>query len=242
MKTGKIQLTAMLLLAGSAGVHAQQRKCDMGITLVSPAANAVIAPYASFDVTVKIVNNGPDDLLAGDTIYYNTPSMPLTSSAMFRLQQPIASGGNSTIILTTNNNVTDNPEDAIVKYCVLVVSSPAGTGAFIDGNLANNNGCSDNVTFKVLPTNGVNDRQLGKATLSLYPNPAVGTLQVALNKGLTGKVTFSIYDLSGRRISATEINTTAETFAADISGLQSGMYFAELSNASGKATGRFVKQ
>src|SRR5690606_169971 len=68
-------LTLLMVSFFIGTTQAQQRQCNLSIELVSPAEGAVITSMAEFDVIVNLSNNGPDSLLAGDTLYYHSPLM-----------------------------------------------------------------------------------------------------------------------------------------------------------------------
>ncbi|WP_157976829.1 T9SS type A sorting domain-containing protein [Taibaiella helva] len=245
MKPGNLFCTALLMFAGLNTLQAQQKNCDMGITLMSPAAGAVINAYASFNITVRIVNNGPQDLVVGDTVWYNFPSMPLTSYRPFSLQEAIPSGGNSTVILTTSSNVTSNPEDVTEDYCVTVISRPDNAGSFVDTTITTNNNSCNSVTFKALPTSGIEEVNAGSGHLVLYPNPASNSIDIAWAGAAKDKPAISVFDLSGRRLIAKapgEAVSGKEKLSLDISVLHPGMYLVELQSGKTRTTGRFIKQ
>ncbi|WP_118974073.1 T9SS type A sorting domain-containing protein [Taibaiella koreensis] len=245
MKSGNLLCTALLLLAGAGSVQAQPKKCDMSITLMTPAEGAVINAYATFNITVKIDNIGPDDLAAGDTVWYNTPSMPYAQLKPFLLQQAILSGGSATLILATSTNVTNNPGDVTEPYCVRVVSNPSNTGTFIDTTVTNNNSSCNNVTFKALPASGINEADAAKTRLTLYPNPARNTVQIAWAGTAADRPVISLSDLSGRQLAVKgtgQALSGKEKLSLDISALQPGMYLVTIYNGGLRAAGRFIKQ
>jgi hypothetical protein len=74
--------------------------------------------------------------------------------------------------------------------------------------------------------------------VSLYPNPATGTINIQLNK--KGHNTVAIVDLAGK----TQLTTTLAELnnSIDISGLQSGMYFVKLQNQQTQKVIRLLVQ
>lgn len=245
MNFRKILSTGSLLFAGMAGLQAQQRTCDMAVSLVSPAEGAVINAFATFNITVNIVNNGPAGLVVGDTVYYNTPSMFALATAPYVLQQAIPSGGNATVTLTTGVNINGNTEDQTSSYCVKVLSNPENTGGFIDTiNITNNTNCH-NVTFKASGPTGVEELSKAKRNLKLYPNPADKGITLALGQNSGNKGVVITRDIAGRELSrkAFDQHTAANgDLQMDISSLVPGLYFVEVGTEQGRFSGRFVKQ
>lgn len=244
MNLKKILSTGLLMFAGVAVAQAQPASCDMAVTLVSPAAGAVINAYASYNITVTIKNNGPDDLETGDTLYYNTPSMFSLATAPYVLTQTIQSGNSATVTLTTSVNVNENTEDVTTDYCVKVISKPTNDGSFIDPNLTNNTSCNS-VTFKPVGPTGINELTNSRNSLKLYPNPANGSeIRLATDSKIAGAATVMIRDIAGRELSrqVLQIASNTESLQLDISRLVPGLYFVDVRQEQGRFSGRFVKQ
>ena len=72
--------------------------------------------------------------------------------------------------------------------------------------------------------------------LSIFPNPAVNTLQWENPNGLT--LTANVYSIDGKLLISDDSNSNA----VDLSGLASGVYLLELSSENGRSIKRFVKQ
>lgn len=236
-------LVPAFLLAAFTQVNAQQRTCDMQVTLLEPAPSAVISAYASYDIRVNIVNNGPDTLFTGDTLYYNKPSQPLFNYNRYILTQPIVPNGNVNLTLETLNNVNTNQNDETMDYYIYVVSSPTNNGAFIDTtNDDNNYDVNADVTFKAGQPTAINDVEKNKNTLKLYPNPAGSQISFEVGASNT-TVTATVNDISGRAVLKSTFNQKAATEQhIDVSGLLPGMYIVQLQTDKGIATGKFIKK
>jgi hypothetical protein len=234
-------LTTALLLGSFAGVNAQQRTCDMAINLVEPAPSAVINAFAQYHLRVNIANNGPDTLLAGDTLYYNKPSQPLFDYDLYILQAPINPGNNVTLTLETLTNINSEQTDQVADYYVFVVSNPANNGRFIDTtNDANNYDVNANVTFKAGNPTGVAETEKDKVGMQLYPNPANSELAIKLdasNKASSAKIS----DIAGREVMNTTFATKGDQ-RLNVSTLLPGLYFIQVETEQGRATTRFVKK
>lgn len=80
--------------------------------------------------------------------------------------------------------------------------------------------------------------------INLFPNPATGSTTVKLvsEKSFTGSI--NIYNSIGAliRTETVEFNTAENNYSLDISQLNSGLYFIELTGNNGKQTIKFIKQ
>lgn len=242
MNLRKILIPAFLF-AGFIQVNAQQRTCDMQVTLLEPASSAVINAFAQYSVKVNIVNNGPDTLFTGDTLYYNIPSQPLFDYTSYILTQPINPNDNATLTLATLSNVNTNQQDEMMDYYIYVKSNLLNNGRFIDTtNDANNYDVNTNVTFKPCQPTAVHDMESNKYMLKLYPNPA--STQISFNIDASNTLLEAIIsDISGRKVSSNTFSRKAASeYFLDISGLLPGMYMVQLQTDRGIATGKFIKK
>jgi len=241
MMNFKPLLFIAFLMTGFVTANAQQRNCELAVTLLSPAEGATIPAYAQYNLTVRIVNNGPNDLIVGDTLWYNTPTIPLFSYNILILQQPIVSGNSADIVLETDVNNNTNTEDQTVTYYATVLPRPDTLGAVRDGNLANNTD-ANNVIIKPCETgtavNNVNAKDLN---INIYPNPAIDMIQVKSPSASVKQV--MIADISGRMIFSDNVASNKKnTFELNIAPLHSGMYFLKMETDKGTATTKFIKQ
>jgi|GEM_PF-1019630 len=243
MDLKRILLAALVLLAGAGWAQAQQRTCDMEVTLLSPAASAVIAPYASFTVSVSIRNNGPDDLNADDTVYYWTRSIPVFNTIPLKLQQPIPAGSSATLTLATyvNDNGAGNEEN----YCVRVLSNPANTGLFIDTTNDDNNTDCNLVTLQSVNPTAIAGLAGAEGGLKVYPNPATAEIVIDLKGNKDAGLSLVIRDMTGRKAAAFPAGTlkpAAGGLRVNVSALPPGVYLLELSDGKSRAVGRFARR
>lgn len=84
---------------------------------------------------------------------------------------------------------------------------------------------------------GINE--LGNATLSVYPNPAVGETFVTLeNAGLNEVL---VYDIQGRLVSSQSfVATTGEQARLSLENLDGGVYFVRINSANATQTAKLV--
>jgi hypothetical protein len=80
--------------------------------------------------------------------------------------------------------------------------------------------------------------------LQLYPNPVQDLLNIRLNGGVRGKVSVSIYDLTGHCVRRVELEKDSWGLEAsiDVSGLPKGLYIVQVfTGASTRSAGKFIK-
>lgn len=233
---------AGLLLAGAFQAGAQQRTCDMDITLISPAESAVIGAFTQFNVTVGIVNNGPSALVAGDTLYYHTSSMLPLDTRQHVLSQGIAVGENATITLEVVTNNNDNNYDETSDYCIEVISNPQDNGSFIDTTNDQNNFDCNSVTIRAGNPVSVAHVINGEGAVRLFPNPAADELNLDLSGIARAAGSYHIRDISGRLVAAGTFGRDDQRVKIALPAMQRGLYFLDLQCGDYRATGKFVKR
>lgn len=238
----RMVLMSALFLATFSQANAQQRTCDMNVTLLEPASSAVINAFAQYNVRVNIANNGPDTLFSGDTLYYNLPSMPLITYNPFILTQNIVPQSNLNLTLATLNNVNSDQNDQMMDYYVFVVSNPANNGRFIDTtNDDNNYDINTDVTFKAGNPTSISDVNGSSIPVKLYPNPASSLLNVHVGAG-NNISSVVVHDIAGREVMNVAQFKSNGDKNIDISALQPGMYLVQIETEKGRATGKFIKK
>lgn len=239
-------LSTILLTAVSVTfVQAQQRKCDMEVTLTSPAEGAVINAFAQYNVTVSIKNNGPDNLVQGDTIYYNISPMFALSLKPFYLTQDIASGASATMTLESPINNNQNDVDETAPYCVKIVSNAEHKGAFIDTTVTTNNTDCNSVTLRPSGSGtAIKDVVAVTERLDFYPNPAQNNIRIKFESTKAASVNLVIRDVTGRILQEQNFGRVngQSTFPLAISSLSKGLYLIELRTEDRKIIGKLIKQ
>ena len=238
----RILLIPAMVLTFFSSLNAQQRTCDMQVTLLEPAASTVINAFAAYNIRVNIVNNGPDTLFAGDTLYYNKPTQPLFNYSPYILTQPIHPNDNVTLTLETLNNINSNLHDETMDYYIYVVSNPSNTGAFIDTTHDDNNyDVNTNVTFKAGQPTDIEDVELNNTSLNIYPVPAGSGINLTWDaSGIAESV--MVTDISGRKVLEDRFNQKKGKAYLDISSLSPGWYIVQLQTDKGIARGKFIKR
>jgi len=230
-----------LLISGTSVVHAQQRKCEMNIELISPSEGQVIPAYAQYNLDAKITNSGPNTLKVGDTLFYNIPTIPLAAYDFYVMEDSIPMGSSMTVHIGTLVNINQNESDETASFYIKIVSNPDGTGPYIDEDLTNNFD-QNTITYKPCGTNGgtaVRDVNGEVLNVTLFPNPANNLLQVKAEDLKVSRVI--VTDISGRVVAKKAVNAEKE-IRLDIAALPAGMYFLKLDTDKGTASSKFIKQ
>ena len=76
-------------------------------------------------------------------------------------------------------------------------------------------------------------------SLILYPNPAIGTVNIRWQGQARRSV---IYDAAGRRVLSMIIPTQQQSTLISLAGWPKGLYIVNLELADGKQTGKFMKE
>jgi hypothetical protein len=121
---------------------------------------------------------------------------------------------------------------------------------YFAGNATNNNGAKTgdyiyNASQVVSPAGvGIPEQENSLFTFSFYPNPATDNLTANYSLEESSKVTYIIYDLTGKKIQTETTNRFpgAQQQSIDVSSLQAGTYFLSVSVNGNVITKRFVKK
>ena len=118
------------------------------------------------------------------------------------------------------------------------------------GNAANNNGTKTgdyiyNASQVVTPA-GVNvqEQVITPFTFSFYPNPATENITVNYSLEQSAKVTYTIYDLTGKQVQSDSSNRFpgAQQQNVDVNNLQAGTYLFSVNVNGNVITKRFIKK
>ena len=92
----------------------------------------------------------------------------------------------------------------------------------------------------ICPTVGVSEQSSG-IKMQLYPNPSNTVLNIVLpNAGNTENVSFRILNMLGAEVNIMEKQSgIAGVYRLDVSNLNAGFYFVEVTTSNGKRTEKF---
>lgn len=103
-----------------------------------------------------------------------------------------------------------------------------------------NDGCMEVINCGLVP---VLEREEEKEILKIYPNPADGSISVAMEKGLNASGILSFYDLQGHPIFSKKVTGTERELIVNTSGLLNGIYLVKLTTLDGTLlVGKFLVQ
>ena len=252
-KFTRLAMAAAVMMIGTTA-FGQTRQTNLAVTLNSPAEGSSLVPNVKVPLTVAIKNNGPGNLVVGDTIFYRTSLMTGTQVGGVILQSAINNGQTLSLTLDTLTNNGTGTTDQTVNFCVrvldpntsgLTVGGNPFTATYSDPDTTNNDDCNSIIIKK--GTVGIfefNDKS--QEQLTLFPNPASDNISFELNFTKPENVQVSVKDITGREILRKDFgkiqagNTTP--FTLDVSKLRAGMYIIEMNGEERKAVGRFTKR
>jgi len=220
-----------------------QANRDLRAQLITPASNAVVAP-GTISVEFNIVNNGPDAIVPGDTVYFgysigqNIYSFDGTVNQVVGAIIPtgftVAAGQSIPWAVLTQVagggiSIDMTAQTTVETICAVVLgvgsASVSATGDPADSNMGNNFDC-----FTVNPNAFLSENVIAA---TVYPNPASDVLNIKMDEEIASIV---ITTLDGKIVVSESSNTI------NISELNAGMYLYTINAASGKvAKGNFVK-
>lgn len=228
--------TLIALLSTTLTLSAQSY--DLELVLVTPTqGSSIVGEYAT-NVEFNLINNGPDAIAIGDTIWFdyiqgaNTYSLDGTLSAAsgFVVPAPIVSGASFSSndiggLVINLGSITSN-----VSICVRCKGVNGAVNSFQDPNDTNN---ANNINcFTATPPANVG---LTEATIeiSVYPNPVSNELNITSSDEVSS---VAVITMDGKVVAY------SKTTKVDVSALVSGVYIYEVNTTSGKVSrGTFMK-
>jgi hypothetical protein len=116
---------------------------------------------------------------------------------------------------------------------------------YFDFNEAIQTNTTLNTLVTTLPIDRVNGTKYDNISnsISLFPNPANGNeVFLKMENGLKGDWKVMLTDLSGREIQHLDFSDEGNTLEIDISKLEQGFYFLQISQGNKRAVKKFIKQ
>lgn len=224
-----------LLLAIGFGSMAFSQGYDLEVALVTPASGSTQAASAAVSVEFTITNNGPTTLATGDTLFVGytkgtTEAYSLTNVAGqasgFILSADLASGAS----MSTGPNDFDL-SSFVDGDTVFVICYGSGV-ASLAGSDPNDANPVNNLDFFFI--GGASSVDELKATVSVYPNPAVDVLNIESSEPVAN---VTVIGLDGRIVIEEEA-----TNSINVAGLKEGRYVYTITTVSGAViTNSFVK-
>ncbi len=247
-----VHLMAILSIAYPS--FAQKRITEIEPVLVSPEAGAKLIKGVPYPLDISIKNNGPDDLIAGDTLFINIDGNGRIYPII--IEEPIAAGTTVSIIESEfTMTISETSPGVTGPFCIQlmdVVANSIKIGGvpvdvtYSDPDISNNIVCN-RITVKPAPPTTLEDPDVAiSSVLRIYPNPAVNEVYVRSEQPFSERTLLRITDISGRQVLLRmndETNVTANSLLRlDVSSLNSGLYFLELSDGSRHDKGVLIIQ
>ncbi len=238
-----LALSCVLMHAASKA----QRNCNLELNMVSPYYQSVIQRGAPVDVIVTVKNLGPDTVKATDTINY---FIAIDNNYVY-VGASILGLRSSDMALPVNGSPqTINVFKQLIflslivgyhDFCVVAVLQNHSTDSCQDTLTANNTACKKVWLNKFLVGTGT---QLAVHPLTLYPNPATGSIRLDYTMPAMQPVNITIYNVQGMELQQFRTSTDGghQLRDLDISKLEKGIYFVQVSNGAESHTLKFCKQ
>ncbi len=238
-------ISTLSVVVFSLGAAFAQRHIDLGVTLLNPVENAVIAPFERVNIEIELSNEGVDTIFAGDTVWYNHSQIPLINQRWYILQANIPPNATANIVIDSFAN-SDQFTTTEVNFCVTLYSPDNVIGingyTYID-TVSNNNSDCNKITLQPTSTS---ELELSIAQLKLYPNPAQDVVNIEGKLKFKGDINVVIFDITGKEIIQTTYNKLDENavlnIPVDVHNIANGMYFIQLNAAGNKVAYKLIKQ
>jgi len=240
-------LTTLIAITSLTVASFAQRTTDVSVVLVSPSQNTIVNCTDSFLVEYLFINNGPDTILTADTIYFQDPEVSALTNVYYSVPEDDAAPGDTianinfyinldriTFLFNSSNNIAEAPfANGDYGFFAFYVGFGA-TSDITDSDTTNN---IDLKMIKIDCATGINN--LAKANLNIFPNPAQGQITVNF-EALASNATLRVIDIMGRTILTKEVAKNTSAYAFDISALNNGAYYLELTSGEVRGTSKFV--
>ncbi len=243
-KTKQICVALGAMMVVGAASYAQ-RSIPLKVTVVSPENDRVIPNNDTFSLLFDIENLSTDEnLIEGDTLFVHTPLQEANQYSMVPLTSPINAGETVRFTGGVLRNINENEEDQVIAQFCINVGGPAQMeigGTWENPNIAEQS-CATNITLEGKPGVSINSVKASAEELNLYPNPATTEVKFNVSLDKAENVIVSVKDITGREVLRHDFGTVAAGQTApmtlNLSSLNSGMYFVELSAGERTAMGK----
>ena len=159
---------------------------------------------------------------------------------------PVYSTINSAMNLIGNHRLPyDNPVSFSSPTGIQMLALAATLDSYNSGSL-NTTACSGSPT-SITRSNPVSeiDRSTLSYSFSVYPNPSNGSANISLSLPGSGKVSLTIYDVTGKLIKTIanrELNEGVHTFNLDVNNFRAGIYLLRMQSGGISQTRKFIVQ
>lgn len=234
--------TSIFALVATTAAFAQQRTVDLSAHVVYPQAGQTIyidsTNQAAFITAYAFINHGPDALQAGDTIVYGD-----NLGAQGRILGNTYAA-NDTFYIVDTVALGDGPaSNSAFNWCVQFGAFGIDTVSpvIIDNNASNNTNCvAINLVNRNGASTGINNVNVAKNELVIFPNPANEALNFIVN-GVNQEVVATVKDITGRTVATQSYGKANGTtkLSIETANLNAGLYVIEVVNNGTIYTNKF---
>ena len=244
LKKRKIMIKTLLTVAALTVVtFCSVAQKDISVTLNTPTAGTSIEPGVAFDAEFTVTNEGPDDLILTDSVYFDITVAGTTvfGGSIFlasRTNAVVAQGGSWVntvpgLLFNTIPAAIGGAQDLCVVVYLYEGSNATPT---VEANTANNTSCLS-YNFVVGAVGLEDGLTLKTTTANVFPNPASDVINFELNG--TDAKRIEILNLTGQVVLSTSVSNGAAS--ANVNELKEGVYlFTVYSNEGAILTDKFI--
>ena len=250
----KKTLTLLLALFFTSSIYAQ-RNIDWSIEELITPNNLFSNTQTGTDIPIKFVckNNGPDAMVAGDTILWFALVIDVASNSVI-IQAPTNAVNGVRYVTTLTRTL--NSGDTIHVGRNLRTTSYVGqsrdirmglgssirnaSNAITDGTNTNNELIEDMVWFNPWE-NGVSVEEVEfKNNIAVYPNPANTELKVQLLLTNFESSTVELFDMQGRVVLSENVAASVldAAYTLNVSEIPNGIYTVRVTNGDQVSTSK----
>ncbi len=217
----------------------QIRSIPIGVTVVSPASGTTVPAGGTFTLSLTLANlSTTETLLQGDTILFNiSPMMEPEEITGAAAPASILPGGTLTIQFPQpypNPNTTTTPIEEVICVTVLGTAQSSLFGSWENPNYETP-GCT---TITLQGQNPSAVEGISQESMSIYPNPANGLLNIQLNDNAVNHVV-TVHNSQGQlvcEVAGGMLRTIATTDWAE------GIYLISVTGEGRTTTQRVIVQ
>ena len=133
------------------------------------------------------------------------------------------------------------PMQAAAMASMALVPLSTTTGATGSGKVGENYSLTQNPTLLYCPTGVSNNSIEVKSSLSVYPNPTTGQINISLNSEAETLNQIIVANLLGQQVLVINGNNK-DYYSLDLSGMTKGIYFVKCNFATGSVTRKIMLQ
>jgi PKD repeat protein len=203
-------------------------------------ANPIASVTASTTFTVTVTDANGYEFTTSTTVDIDNSPAPV---ADFNFT---VTGGNTvtfTDLSANGTSLTWNFGDGTTSSAANPTQSYTSLDEFNVTLIVSNN-CGTDTIVKTVAITGITDVAGNDLNVSVYPNPTKGLFNVSLNGTTSSETQVNVYDLQGRKVNTTNLQSNGSTMDAliDLSGNGSGIYIVKVLSGSQVSTHKLVIQ